>query len=304
MNTLTCEQVEEQLDLLAAGECDRPTRRAVEAHLESCPACTASCAESQRIQGMLDLHWNEAGRQEQLRRRIDEADRAARRPRPRVLPFVNRVASLAALLLVTFGLALMLPNWKEPAPGGGLALLVKGDGVQKVRGGPAVGPEHALADAATARFAKKEVVLALPEAERGEEARHRLRNLQSKGELPPPPPVGLELELKNTGVRPLEVRLGGDESDLSLDVKGPGVLRLPAPSREAPPLLRPQTLRLAPGASHLLPLERLIAGSRGHVEYVYLTEPGEYPLTVRLPVKVNGEPAELTRDVLLRVPDK
>src|SRR6516162_7909907 len=191
MNTLTCEQVEEQLDLLAAGECDRPTRRAVEAHLESCAACSASYAESQRVQGMLDLHYNEAERQERLRRRIDEADRAARRRR--VLPFVNRVAALAALLLVTFGLALLLPNWKEPAPGGGLALLVKGDGVQNVRGGPAVGPEHALADAAAARFAK-EVVLALPQADRGEEARHRLRNLQSKGELPPPPLIRLELE--------------------------------------------------------------------------------------------------------------
>ena len=300
MNTLTCEQVEEQLDLLAAGECDRPTRRAVEAHLESCPACSASYAESQRVQGMLDLHYNEAERQERLRRRIDEADRAARRRR--VLPFVNRVAALAALLLVTFGLALLLPNWKEPAPGGGLALLVKGDGVQNVRGGPAVGPEHALADAAAARFAK-EVVLALPQADRGEEARHRLRNLQSKGELPPPPLIRLELELKNTSVRPLEVRLDGDELNLSPDVKEPEVLRLPAP-RRATPLLEPQSLRLAPGASHSLSFERLIAGRPGHVEYVYLTEPGKYPLTIRLRVRVNGEPTELTREMILRVPDK
>jgi hypothetical protein len=299
MNTLTCEQVEEQLDLLAAGESDRPTRRAVEAHLEKCPACSASYAECQRVQGMLDLHYNEADRQKRLRRRI-EADRAARRRR--VLPFVKRAAALAALLLVTFGLVLLLPNWKESAPGGELALLVKGDGVQKVRGGPAVGPEHALADA-TARFAKQEVVLAVPEAQRGEEARHRLRDLHKTGELPPPPPVGLELELMNTGVRPLDVRLGGDEGNLSFDVKGPGVVRLAAPRGSAPPL-RSQERRIAPGASQILPLERLIAGGGGHVEYVYLTEPGEYPLTIRLRAKVNGEPTELTRKMILRVPDK
>jgi hypothetical protein len=301
MTPLTCEQVEEQLDLLAAGECDRPTRRAVEAHLESCAACSASYAESQRVQGMLDLHYNETEQQERLRRRIDEADRAARRPR--VLPFVKRAASLAALLLVTFGLALMLPNWKEYRPGSELALLVKGDGTREMKVGPAVGPEHVQADA-TARFQKKEVVLSLPEAQRGDKARRQLRELQSKDELPPPPPVPLGLELKNTGVRPLEVRLGGDELNLSLDVKGPGVLRLPAPDRELPPLPEPQTLRLAPGASHLLPFERLIAGRRGHVEYVYLTEPGEYPLTIRLRVRVDGEPAVLTREVILRVPDK
>src|SRR3954470_9775202 len=122
MNAMTCQQVEEQLDLLAADECDRPTRRALERHLEDCVACSASYAESRRLQGMLDLHWNEADQLDRLRRRIDAADREARRPRRRVLPFVNRVAALAALLLVTFGLALLLPNWNEYRPGSELTL--------------------------------------------------------------------------------------------------------------------------------------------------------------------------------------
>src|SRR2546430_9866638 len=122
MNAMACQQVEEQLDLLAAGECDRSTRRAVEQHLEGCAACSASYAESRRLQGMLDLHWNEAEQLDRLRRRLDEADREARRPRRLVLPFVNRAAALAALLLGTFGLALLLPNGNEYRPGSELTL--------------------------------------------------------------------------------------------------------------------------------------------------------------------------------------
>jgi hypothetical protein len=298
--------VEEQLDLLAAGECDRPTRRAVEAHLESCPACSASYAESQRVQGMLDLHYNEAERQARLRRHIGEADRAARRPR--VLPFVNRVASLAALLLVTFGLALLLPNWKEYRPGNDLTVEARVIGDARVleilKGDPEMAPARAV-DMASARLDGKAVHLSLPEAEQGSKFRQQLNDLHRKDERPPlPPPVPLALHVTNTTARPLDLRLDGDGASVSLDVKGPGVARLPAPRGEPPPLLR-KSLRLAPRDGRTLPVERLIAGSRREHEYVYLLDPGKYTLTVRLRGSVNGAPVELTSGpISLQVADK
>src|ERR1700691_6046987 len=101
MNVLTCQQVEETLDLLAAGECERPTRRAVEQHLDGCPTCATKFADSQRLQGLLDLHWNEADQLRRLHERIDEAAHQTRRPRLLVGPWMQRGAALAALLLVT-----------------------------------------------------------------------------------------------------------------------------------------------------------------------------------------------------------
>jgi anti-sigma factor RsiW len=47
MNAMTCQEVESQLDLLAAGECDPPLREALQAHLQQCPTCAARYAESQ-----------------------------------------------------------------------------------------------------------------------------------------------------------------------------------------------------------------------------------------------------------------
>src|SRR6516164_3744451 len=78
MNAMTCEQVQEQLDLLAAGECDPPARAEIEQHLRTCPACAATYAESQRLMATLDRHWSEAGI-ERIRQRIETEKRPVRR---------------------------------------------------------------------------------------------------------------------------------------------------------------------------------------------------------------------------------
>ena len=41
MNTLSCHEVQEQLDLFAADACDPAVRAALESHLHECPACAA-----------------------------------------------------------------------------------------------------------------------------------------------------------------------------------------------------------------------------------------------------------------------
>ena len=42
------------------------------------------------------------------------------------------------------------------------------------------------------------------------------------------------------------------------------------------------------GAEHIIRIDRLVAGSPGNLQFIYLTEPGEYTLTARLRVIVDG----------------
>jgi hypothetical protein len=302
MNVLTCQQVEEQLDLLAAGECDRATRRAVEQHLESCAACAASYAESQRLQGMLDLHWNEAEQRDRLRRRIDQADRQKEQPRILTLPWLRRASALAAMLLVTFGLALLMPQWNEDQPH--IALTVAAAPMRtgemapgKMEAKALVAPVRTVEDAVTAKFDKQGNTLTLPPGQSGKDYRRSLLRGRDPEELPQPPSLPLELTLKNNESRPLDVRLG-DDAQLALDVNGPdeGVLRLPAPESEEAAFLPRQTLALAPGERRTMRVERLVEGSRQHIKYVYLTQPGEYMLAVRLRAVVGREPVWLTSE--------
>jgi hypothetical protein len=295
MNAMTCHEVEAQLDLLAAGECDRPTRRAVELHLDQCPTCSASYAESQRLLGLLDLNWNTAGPQ-RVREWIEREERRAR-PRPVVLLFVRRAASLAALLLLTLGLTLWLPRGEmaDSPPDLQLATLVARrnapDGIQEA--------VKAIGDP-LARFqpAVEAVSLAVARGHTGNEFRDELEQAQRAGKLPAPDAVPFGLELKNTGTQPLDVRLGDNATELSLHVRGPGVVRIPAAGVAEPDFLRPRTVPVAPGKPYVIRLDRLIAGKRGRLEYIYLTEPGDYTLTASLRLTVGGKVATVTGAVV------
>jgi hypothetical protein len=300
MNAMTCQEVEEHLDLLAAHECDRPTRRAVEQHLETCPACAASYAESQRLQGLLELHWNEADRLESLHRRLAEADRQMQRPRRVARPWMKQVASLAALVLVTFGLALLLTRWNEPLTGNELALAATFSRENDLTRAEVmkIGPPPTRVEVPPQQRVERGFRLTLPQDQRGAAYEAELRRWQREGKLPPPPAFGLELKLSNHSSRPLDVQLG-DDTELRLDVQGPSVLRLPAPAGAKANFLQPQSWRtLAPGQERSLLLERLIDGSRRRLEYIYLTEPGDYTLTIHLRALVNREPTWVTSGVL------
>ncbi len=259
---MTCREAEQYLDLLAAGACDEPERQAVERHLKSCPACAAGYAEGRRLLGLLDLHWNEAGL-DRLRQRI-EAE-ARRRPRAVVLPFVRRVQALAAMILVLLGLGAVLSQVRVPAMSGKLELVAQAAAPQ---------PEAM----AIVRGAKSATA---PLQDRLLQARH-------DGKLPPPAAVALALTIRNSGSRTVEVRLGETEPVLELDVQGKGVVRVAAPAAEVPAFLRPRALLLAPGQEYIFRMDRLIAGSPGRLEYLYLTQPGAYTVTPTLRALVNG----------------
>jgi serine/threonine protein kinase/WD40 repeat protein len=119
----------------------------------------------------------------------------------------------------------------------------------------------------------------------GEAVRRELGQAERDGKLPLPPPISLVLALKckDTAARGLNVQLG---DEVALDIQGEGVLRIPATGEAEPEFLRPQTLRLEPGQIHLHRIDRLIAKEGDRLEYIYLTQPGEYAVTARMPVMV------------------
>jgi hypothetical protein len=210
MNALTCHDVETQLDLFAAGECDRPTRRAIERHLEECAACAAGYAESQRLLGLLDLHWNAAA----LERLQEHIEREAR-PVPRLRlysPFTRQALALAAMLLVTLGLAGMLPKTQDGRPDLEVAVLAQG---------PARPLEVRLPhEAMTMKAPVPEMVkVDVVRGQSGEEFRTALRQAKERGTLPPPAELPLTLRLRNAGMQPLDVRLG-ERSELTLPAAG------------------------------------------------------------------------------------
>jgi hypothetical protein len=264
--------VEKQLDLLAAGECDPATQQAVERHLEHCPVCSARYAESRRLLGLLDLNWNEAG-PARLRERIEEEERRRRR-RLILSPFVRRAAAVAALFLLAVGLIWWLPkrHTEFSGPDLQLTLLIRDD-AQDLKAGPPI------------------VVRTLPELAIGKNAaafRQDLLQAQRDGKLPLPPAVPLALGIRNAGDQALELQLGDAASELSLDVQGEDVVRIPVEGGPAPEFLQSRTLQLAPGERFEFRIDRLIAGSSARLEYIYLTAPGEYSLAARLRVTAGG----------------
>jgi hypothetical protein len=121
------------------------------------------------------------------------------------------------------------------------------------------------------------------------EYRAALRAAAGTDRLPPPPAVERVLELRNDGNRPLRIDLDDERAELTLDLDGPGVVRVVAP-RANPPLAGAKAVCLAPGDAFPLPIRRLIEGARGAVRYQYWTEPGDYTLTVRLRAPVESDP--------------
>ncbi len=308
MNAMTCEEVQEQLDLLAAGECDPPTKDALEQHLGACSACSASYAQSQRLFGLLDLHWNDQG-VERLRQRIEQQARPSHQKpgsqaqlrnqsriqfgnQRRVRPFIHRSVAVAALFLIAVGLMLWAPIWDTDRKGSepALALLVH---TRKDFPAPEADKHQELAKGHAAQK-----VMVIPLAARGGAAfRRELDQAKRDGKLPPPPAISLELVLVNTGKRPVEMRVGDEASTLSLDIPEDGVIRIKVPQTqrpEEPEFMRPQALQLDPGKQHVLHIDRLIAGWRGNLEYIYLTEPGEYTLTASLRLTVDGHVVTVT----------
>jgi hypothetical protein len=298
MNTMMCHDVEEQLELLAAGECDASMSEAIRRHLAQCPTCAASSAASRRLQGLLHLQWNDSGL-DRLRNRIELEERRSRRPY-QFAPSVRRVAALAAMVLVAAGLIWVLSSWRssELLPELQLAAVALPD-AGTLKAVPANIERH-IGDTPAASRSSGGVALTLTLApsETGDGFRRELTLAQHDVRLPPPTPVPLALDLSNGGKRAVNVRIGGPGSELSLDVKGDGVVRIPASRAATPAFLEQRSFELEPGQHHEIRIDRLIAGAPGEWEYIYLTEPGEYALRARLRIVAGGSPVTINSGIV------
>jgi hypothetical protein len=281
MNAMTCAQVQDQLDLLAAGECEPSTRTEVESHLNGCLACSAKYRESQRLIGLLNIHCNDRAI-ERLLVRTSEISKKSEITQPRK-PWILRKSSwfaMAALVLLAIGLVWWLPNRNDqPIPQETqIALLVQ----PHERAKPDVAPGPLKE-----KFGEQLTMKAFAMRSKDELVRDKM-----EGKLPVPQAISLDLVLVNTGSSAAELRLGDAKPVLELDVQGKKVDRIEAPGAETPAFLQPRTITLAPNERQSLHIDRLIAGSPGKLEYIYFTQKGEYTLTARIHLRAAGK--ELT----------
>jgi hypothetical protein len=112
MTTLTCDEVDAQLELFAGGECAEAEEAVIAAHLAGCRRCANAAAEARMLVGLLTLRHQEDAARLRLRKALD-ADRAApvilplRRP-SMSLKLTRRIAAVAAMLLCVVGAWSML----------------------------------------------------------------------------------------------------------------------------------------------------------------------------------------------------
>src|SRR5262249_14056281 len=128
------------------------------------------------------------------------------------------------------------------------------------------------------------------------EYRKALQNLDEPNKLPPLPKVDMALELTNTSDKDVQVWISGSPVTLTLDLKGPGAVKV-TPRQFFPAIfILPKPITLAPGKSHTLPIASLSFGRRG-VEYrAYWTDPGDYTLQASLTTGLNPAPKDVQPD--------
>jgi len=262
MNQWTCEQVEPLLDLDVAGECDPAAHAAVTAHLEHCPHCAAVWTEASQVRDLLDLHYQAPERLKRLQKRLRQESLA--QPRARILSLTHRFGSLAALLLVTLGLAVLLgPINVEPSPS--LEMTVAQAGFKPI-------PEHV-------QIARN--VFPGEKVDRPATGMKQLQALAQQGRLPPPPRIDRTLTVRNTQPQPITLFPGGSGTTLRLDLSGPGVVGFPVAGEAPPPFLKPDRVVLPPGGEYTISLPDLTDGTRESLRRQFWTAPGEYELRIR-----------------------
>jgi hypothetical protein len=292
MSAMHCDEVRARIDLYAAGECDPPTHAAVAGHLAGCPACAGELDEARRLIGLLDLRAAQPAALARLQARIAAEGRRRRRP-ARLRALTRRLGSLAALLLLTFGLTLGLDRGPltQPVLASTVRLSVE------LRPAPSRGVPEAVRGFAKAELPRASKQVALAEADRGSKPppavshvklggtpqalRQGLAEGRRTGNLPPPPRVDLAVRLRNDGPGKLRVQVGGPEFVLLLALRGPGAVTVPAAGPVLPPRAEPAD-PLRPGEELTLRWDRLVSWLGESVRYSYWTEPGVYRLTVHV----------------------
>jgi hypothetical protein len=290
MTPLTCHEADELLDLYAADACDSPQSEALTAHLATCAACTAALERSREMLALLDWQGREASARQRLDARIRKEARGRTFRAPTLTPFLHRLGSLAALLLVAVGLALwmeggsVVPRIAVPEETSVATLSLEVVEVAVVPGVKEGAPELLVQPRTQDSHAMKEAAPAIAIRQTEEELRDHVRTKKSPRPLSEGATVNLAIKLRNGLRRPVELLLDDPRTRLQLDVKGPEVRRTPLSDAAAQPNVAPGRLLLEPGETKQFTIQRLEDGPPGARNVLHLTAPSEYLLTVRLTV--------------------
>jgi hypothetical protein len=303
MNALTCADVAGQLELYAAGECDPGTRTAVAAHLHDCPGCTHAAAEAADLLALLDLRAREEDQLARLRRRLSEAPLSRKPTAARLV--LRRIAALAALVLLGFGLAALPQRAFPPARAMShlelaLALRPSPPRVQFAEKPLAESdvPADVRAVDAPHGWSKKEATPSF-RLDLGGKAPAEFRAAVAAGERPPPPKVPLRLRLRNDGPGDVTVWPGGEDFGVRLTLQGPGAVTVLAPDKPGRPTRKVTPVTAAPKQKVVVPVGRLMSRYGGRTWFHYWTEPGEYTLRAQVTVQAargSEPPRVLTLD--------
>jgi hypothetical protein len=128
------------------------------------------------------------------------------------------------------------------------------------------------------------------DAQSADEYAKQVRDAANRGNPLPTPRVELTLELRNTGDKEIKILVGGDGSDVMLDLQGPGAVSLRPDTPTTLEYRASDIVAIAPGKSHLLTLSNLSFGYRGTSDLAYWTRPGDYTLVATYHTAVSPTP--------------
>jgi hypothetical protein len=172
----------------------------------------------------------------------------------------------------------------------GVAALALADESKKDQGKtdpPGVSLEAKL----TARTATYPLDLA---GQSAEDFRKAIKAGDDTGRYPEAPKVDLVLELRNTGDQDLQVKMGGTQNVIMLDLEGKGAVSAKLQRQITPKfIIASKPVTLAPGKGESVPIMSLSYGFKGS-DRAWWTEPGDYTLAASYKTEVSPAPKGAT----------
>lgn len=123
-----------------------------------------------------------------------------------------------------------------------------------------------------------------------DEFQKAIEAIPQTGKVPPVPQVELALELTNVSDKPVAIWIGGDLTQLQLDLRGPKAVTAVATSIFTRDFRSPKVQMLEPGKSLKLPITSLQHGFRGVEKVSYWLAAGEYELTANYKTAISPAP--------------
>lgn len=296
MNPMTCNEVDEQIEMFAAGECDPPAASAIRRHLSGCARCIKAEMEARQFLDMMNLRLQEPDRLQRLLERIENLDAAPQADtletcptEPTSMPRRRRTRSsrqiwfaIAASILLPIGIGVWLTPPAE-SPGQAQTQLT----VALLPAPTVRGPERLVPAPAIDAVKQSLTFEFVPDGKSSQQYRTHVVDAAGHNKHVAPPEVHQLLQIHNPTEHPIRLRFDDERTALRLSLTGPGVLRVNAPP-DVDPFAGLGLVELQSHATYALPITRLLDGTRRAPDYLYWTEPGEYHLRASLRVAVES----------------